>query len=394
MLVFVGRTLGTLFSRVGVPEVVGEVLAGVFFGPMALGGVIRVFGGPLIELNDLMLAFSQMSAVIILFAAGLEFTFAEFRRAGFASLVVGAAGVAVPFMLGYQAMILLGFDWTVAMLVGAVLSATSIAVTVRVLEDLRQQHTDEAKIMVNAAVIDDVLGLAVLSVVASIVLGGGSPTLGRILMATVEAIVIWFVMLVVAVQVLPRIVKVTTYWRSPGSIEALATAFAFGLAALAVVVGLSPVVGAFAAGMALAGSHVIQQIHEYVGKLKLIFGPLFFAVIGTYLDLRQIMSVDILLVILAVSVAIVSKVLGCGIPAALFLKSRWKGLRVGLGMVSRGEVGFIVLGIGLTSAIIEQDVYSAMLLVVLATTIVSPILLKSALKRGSGTAVPAALETP
>lgn len=138
VLVFVARALATLFSRVGIPEVVGEVSAGILFGPMALGGMITIFRGPLIEPNELLLAFSQIGGVIILFAAGLEFTFAEFRRAGVASFAVGSAGVVVPFLLGYQSALVLGFAWPVAVLVGAALSATSIAVTVRVLEDLGQ----------------------------------------------------------------------------------------------------------------------------------------------------------------------------------------------------------------------------------------------------------------
>lgn len=173
----------------------------------------------------------------------------------------------------------------------------------------------------------------------------------------------------------------TTYWRAGGTVEAVATASAFGLAAMAVVVGLSPVVGAFAAGMALAGSHVIRQIHEFVDKLKLIFGPLFFALIGTYLDVRQVFDIDILVILLAVAVAVVSKIAGCGLPTALFLKSRQKGLRVGIGMVSRGEVGFVILGIGLTNAIIEQSLYSGMLVVVMATTIISPTLLRRSFRR-------------
>ncbi|MAG11267.1 MAG: sodium:proton exchanger [Parcubacteria group bacterium] len=379
LLVFIARVLGTVFKHFKLPEVVGEVIAGMIFGPTALGGAIYVLDAPLIEHNELLTAFSVMGGIIILFAAGLEFTFADFRKAGVAAFVIGAAGVIVPFFLGfYGSTLILGFEWPAAALVGATLTATSIAITIRVLEELKVNHTAEAKIMVNAAMIDDVLALAVLGVIASIVQGGTVPDPVQIIGVTVAAVGIWFVMLVAAVFILPRVVKVTTLWKSEGVVEPLATALAFGLAALAAIVGLSPIVGAFAAGMALAGSHAIHQIREYIDKLKLIFGPLFFAVVGSLFDLREVLSVDFGVVILITTLAIVSKLIGAGLPAMKLLKDRQKGYRVGLGMISRGEVGFIIAGLALANNIFDQGTYSAVLLAVMITTIVSPIWLRRA----------------
>jgi Kef-type K+ transport system membrane component KefB len=376
VLVFAARVLGTLFVKIKLPEVVGEILAGVVLGPLALGGIVQVFGRPLIELNDLMLAFAEMGAIIILFAAGLEFTFSDFRKAGGPSFSVGAVGVVVPFFLGYQVSLTIGFQWGTAMLIGAALSATSIAVTVRVLEDLGQYHTKEGKIMVNAAMIDDVLGLAVLAVVTSATIGGQIPSFARIAYVTIGSLAIWILILVIAAMIFPRVVNVATLWKSEGTVEALSVGLCFGTSAAAFGLGLSPVVGAFAAGMGLAESKAILMIKDFISKLKLVFGPLFFAVLGAYLNIRGLWDINILLVLAIGAVAIVSKVIGCGIPALVFLKNRRSALQIGVGMVSRGEVGFIILGIGLTSQILNQSTYSAMLIVILLTTIISPLLLK------------------
>jgi len=380
VLVFFGKILGVLFKRLRVPEVVGEVSAGIIFGPQALGGYIFFLGEPLIDLNDLMLAFSRFGGIIVLFSAGLEFTFADLRRTGLASFVTGLTGVVLPFLLGYQVTLLLGFTWAEAMLIGATLSATSIAITVRTLEELGKHRTKEGSIMINAAMVDDVLALAVLSVVTSVILGGESPTASRFLIVTAKSMVIWLFMLVVAVTILPRVFDITA-WALPsaeGTMEVLATTSCFGLAVLSATFGLSPIVGAFAAGIAIAGTHAILQVKEYIGKIKIIFGPLFFAVIGTYFDLGQIFNINALLVIVVLIVALLSKIIGCGLPGMFFTKSRSEGLRIGLGMISRGEVGFIVAGVGLASGVLGQDIYSAIILVIFGTTIISPILLRRA----------------
>lgn len=377
VLVFVARTLASVCLRLKVPEVIGEVTAGIVVGPFALGGVIRLFNGPLVASDDeLLQAFALIGGMIILFAAGLEFTFAEFRASGLPSFVVGALGVGIPFALGYWVPLIFGFPWQTAMLVGATLTATSIALTVRTLEELNQIRSEEARIMVNAAVIDDVLGLAVFAVIISIFQLGVVPSASEILFKVVQVTILWFSLLIVAVVLIPRFIKLAARWPAQGSVEAGATAACFGSAAAAAGIGLSPVVGAFAAGMALAESHLIGKVKEYVEKLKLIFAPLFFAVVGTFLDPSKIVNVSLGLFLVLVSVAIISKVVACGVPAGYFLKDADRGLRVGIGMASRGEVGFVIAALGLTSGVILEDVYAALVAVILATTLFSPILLR------------------
>ena len=158
--------------------------------------------------------------------------------------------------------------------------------------------------------------------------------------------------------------------------EGITTASFFGAAALAGSLGLSPIVGAFAVGMALSTAKVFEKIEHYIEKVGLIFAPLFFAIIGAQVDLRAV-NLEILIISgILIAVAVATKLLGCGLPAMLFLKSKAQGMRVGIGMISRGEVGLIVAGVGVTSGILQSDVYSTIVIMVAVTTIITPIWLK------------------
>ena len=168
-LVLPAMLFGKVCKHFKISEIVGFVLAGVFLGPFALGGMIPFFEKPIVDLNEVMLSLWQISGIIILFSAGLHFTFHDLIKAGYRSVVVGIMGVVAPLALGFYVSSLFGFDWTVSVIIGATLSATSIVVAVTILEELKKEKTDEGNILVNAAVLDDILGLAVLSAVISLV---------------------------------------------------------------------------------------------------------------------------------------------------------------------------------------------------------------------------------
>lgn len=372
LLVFIARVFAALVKKVRVPEVVGLILAGVVFGPYALGGYINLFGRPMVEFNELTEAFSEMGAVLVLFAAGLEFSYADLRKTGGPSFLIGGVGVIIPFFLGYEVSLILGLGWATALIVGAALTATSVAVTVEVLKEIGQLNSVEGRVIVNAAVVDDVLGLAVLAVVASVGLSGVEITLGKLLYVVAISISLWLAMLLIAGLIFPRVVSLASVWKAKGTVEALATGLCFATAAAAYAVGLSPIVGAFAAGMALAGSKAVLQISEFVSNLELVFGPIFFASIGAYVKPSSLLNLNVLLFLVMGFIAILSKIIGCGLPALLIYKDRRIASRVGIGMVSRGEVGFIILGIGLSKALLDTTTYSALLLVVLFTTIITP----------------------
>ena len=381
LLVFFAKILAGVFSRLGVPAVLGELSSGIIFGPYALGGLIVVFGHKLIELSEVVLVFAEIGAVLILFTAGLEMTFAEFKAAGLKSFIVGGMGVILPFFSGFYLTLLMGHQFAEALIVGAALTATSIAITVKVLEELGKSRDPDGKLMINAAVVDDVLGIAVLAVVVSVVKTGMTPSFIDVTWKLVTILVLWFALLVGVVVVVPRFMKMLPAWKVEGTDEAAATFVCFGSASLATVLGLSPIVGAYAAGMALAGSKSLRTIRGYIEKINMIFAPIFFAVIGASLDVSGLTSTALFLLLLLLAVAILSKLIGCGLPAGILTKSRKSGWRIGVGMTSRGEVGLVISGIGLTSGVIGQDVYAALVGTMILTTVVSPILLKSAYRK-------------
>jgi Kef-type K+ transport system membrane component KefB len=186
------------------------------------------------------------------------------------------------------------------------------------------------------------------------------------------------VLLIGAIIIIPRIVNAERLWKARGSIEGIVTASFFGASAIAAAVGLSPIVGAFSVGMAVASTKIIKRVEEYVDKLEIIFAPLFFAIIGAQVNLTGV-NLDVLfLSAIVVAVAIFSKLVGCGLPAMMFLREKSKAMKVGIGMISRGEVGLIVAGIGVTSGALSSNIYTTVIIMVAITTLITPVWLKKA----------------
>jgi len=385
ILVAFAKILAGLMARLDMPEVLGELFAGMVLGPFALGS-LQIWGEPLVAFNEHVLAFAEIGAILILFVAGLEVGFAQFRALGSQSLVIGACGVLVPFLLGVYVVLVVPLpptDLPGALIVGAALTATSIAITMRTLEELGALDSIEGRLMINAAVIDDVLGLIVLSIVISIITTGVTPSPAETSWVLLRTLGLWLGLLLSVVYIGSRLLTFSRKWVAGGTIEMAATALCFGSAALSAAIGLHPIVGAFSAGMAIAESKVLAQVREYIGKVSLIFSPIFFAVIGARLNLWALTPMSIYGMLLILAIAIISKVVGCGIPAALVTRSSKIGARVGVGMISRGEVGLIVGGIGLTAGAINQDVYAQIVAMAVITTIVTPILLRHSFRRPS-----------
>jgi Kef-type K+ transport system membrane component KefB len=234
--------------------------------------------------------------------------------------------------------------------------------------------------MVSAAVVDDVLGLAILGVIVSFISTSTPISALSVLVVVSTSLALWLAMTVFSAIVLPRIINLTSKG-SEATVEAAATASCFGASALAAYLGLSPIVGAFAAGMAVASSTTIEKIRDYTKKISIIFSPVFFGLAGAAFDVRSFITSDwffYVFFIAIVMVAIISKMIGCGLPAAFFLKDRSKGARVGYGMISRGEVGLIVAGVAISAGAITQSTYAAILGMIMITTVLAPILLRRA----------------
>jgi Kef-type K+ transport system membrane component KefB len=274
---------------------------------------------------------------------------------------------------------LYGLEALETLLIATALTATSIAISIQVLSSLGKMQTKEARLILGAAIVDDILAIAVLSVVLTMVqTGNTTPDIMEITFLILKILGLFVAILLGSILIVPRILHREKLWKSQGSIEGITTAIFFGGAGIAALVGLSPIVGAFGIGMAVANTRLIKQVEEYVHKLQIIFAPLFFAIIGAQVDLRGI-NLDVLLIAgILVFIAIVTKMFGCGLPSLIFLKDKSKAMRVGIGMVSRGEVGLIVAGVGATSGVISGDVYTAIIVMVAVTTIITPIWLKKA----------------
>lgn len=384
ILLFTAKIFAEIFQRIKQPVVLGELLAGIIVGPYALGGLPLFDGQPLVVLDETIKYVGELSAIIILFIAGLEITPREFLRGGAASFTVGTLGVIVPFFVGFIVLSLYGLGTLETLLIATALTATSIAISIQVLSELGRMQSKEARLILGAAIVDDILAIAILSVVVTMVQSGDIiPSITDIAFLILKILGLFAVLLVGAVLIIPRILHREKLWRSKGSIEGITTAIFFGIAGIAAYVGLSPIVGAFAAGMAVASTRLIKQVEEYAQKLQFIFAPLFFAIIGAQVDLRGI-NLDVLFIAgIIISIAVLSKLVGCGLPSMLFLKDKTKSMRVGIGMVSRGEVGLIVAGVGVTSGVLSTDVYTSIILMVAVTTIITPIWLKKSYKEKS-----------
>jgi Kef-type K+ transport system membrane component KefB len=382
VLLFAAKIFAELFARLKLPIVLGELVAGIIVGPFALGGLPLFNGEPLVVLDETVKHIGEISAIVILFIAGLEITPREFLRGGAASFTVGSLGVIVPFFVGYYVFTLYGLAALESVLVATALTATSIAISVQVLSELGKMQTKEARLILGAAIVDDILAITALSVVTTMVqTGNTAPDILEITFLILKILGLFVVLLVGAVILVPRILHVERLWRSEGSVEGITTAAFFGAAGIAAFIGLSPIVGAFSVGMAVASTRVIKQIGEYVSKLEIIFAPLFFAIIGAQVDLRGI-NLDVLyLAGLIVAIAIITKLIGCGLPSILFLKDRTKAMKVGIGMISRGEVGLIIAGLGVSSGVLASDTYTSIIIMVAATTIITPIWLKIVYKK-------------
>ena len=211
--------------------------------------------------------------------------------------------------------------------------------------------------------------------------GNMAPSFIDITFLILKILGIFVVLLLGAIIIVPRIVNSERLWKARGSIEGIVTASFFGASAIAAAVGLSPIVGAFSVGMAVASTKIIKRVEEYVDKLEIIFAPLFFAIIGAQVNLTGVNIEVLMLSAIIIVVAIVSKLAGCGIPALLFLKNKSKAMKVGIGMISRGEVGLIVAGIGVSSGALSSNIYTTVIIMVAVTTLITPVWLKRAYRK-------------
>ena len=374
------KLFGEAAERIGQPAVLGELLAGVLLGGSALG--IVPAGGPEAEVIHVL---AELGVLLLLFEIGLETDLREMFRVGPAALAVAVVGITLPFAFGFlywryvpHATSGSGDLTTAAIFVGATLTATSVGITARVLSDLGRMRTVEARIIIGAAVIDDVLGLVILSVVSAVAAGASVSLLG---ISRTLAIAVGFLVVAVVIGrfLAPRLFDVIVRMRVRYVLVVASVAFALGLAALAGLVGSALIIGAFAAGLILSGTNQFDTIEHEVRPVASIFTPIFFVSVGSSLNLALLNPSTpearaTLLMAGAITVLAVIGKIAAGWAAPW---TRFRRLVVGVGMVPRGEVGLIFADIGRRSGVLGDEAFGAILLMVMVTTFIAPPALKA-----------------
>lgn len=363
------KLAGEGMERLGQTAVLGELLAGVIIGPGVLG---------LVKPSEILTVLAELGVIILLFEIGLESDLSELLRAGVQSTVVALVGIACPFVAGYALATASGQTPVTAIFLGATLTATSVGITARVLADLGRLQDLAAKVVLGAAVLDDILGLVILAVVTGIA-QTGTVSVGAVVAILAKALVFLVLAIVLGIRFAPTLLAWVGQMRVRGSLIVASLVFCVLLAALSESIGLATIIGAFAAGLILAKTERRANIEDTLRPVSDILVPVFFVTVGMKVDPGALnpfgpqgwtgLAVTGLLTV----VAVVSK-LAAGLGVYRQGVRRWP---VGVGMVPRGEVGLIFAGIGLDAKVIDANLYAAVVAMVMVSTFIVPPWLKA-----------------
>jgi Kef-type K+ transport system membrane component KefB len=396
-MLIIAKLGGELFERLKQPAVLGELIGGIIIGNLVLVGFTAA--EPL-KSNEIIAGIAEIGVIILLFEVGLESNLKEMMEVGWSSLLVAVFGVIVPFFLGWgvSAYFLPGESRLVHVFIGATLCATSVGITARVFKDLARLATREARIILGAAVIDDVLGLMILAVVAGAIKAtatGASLSLMTVALVAVKSLAFLIGSIVIGQFVVPRLLRGAGRLESEGVLLTVAISFCLFLSWASAKVGLAPIVGAFAAGLVLDEVHYQpkserkeRDLHDLLRPASIVLVPVFFVLMGMKVDLRYFAHLDLLGFALALTLA---AVIGKQICSLGVIERGTNRLAIGLGMIPRGEVGLIFAGIGaslvlpnaagVSQPVISAATFGAVVIMVIVTTLVTPPLLKWSLSK-------------
>ncbi|HYI95284.1 MAG TPA: cation:proton antiporter [Bryobacteraceae bacterium] len=370
MLIVFGaaKLLGEIFERMRQPAIVGEILAGAIVGPSVLGWI---------QPNEVLTALSELGVMFLLFRVGLEVKASELMQVGGTAVTVAVLGVLAPLGLGWSIMQAWGYPQVESFFVGAAMVATSVGITAQVLAAKGLLHLQSSKIILGAAVIDDILGLIVLAIVSSA--AKGQLRVFEILATAVAAVGFTVIVAKWGTTAMQRFVpKAESRMKASEAQFNVALVLLFALSVLAIYAGVAAIIGAFLAGMALAES-VSHRVHDLTHGITEMLVPFFLAGIGLHLDVAAFADQRLLILAIVILIAaVLSKLIGCGV-GAIGLGSK-EMIRIGCGMVPRGEVGMVVAQLGLSMQVIEKPVYAVVVFMAVATTLVAPALLNMAYK--------------
>lgn len=359
------KTGGIISRKLKMPEVLGALMAGVILGPAILN---------LIPYEDNLKLLSNLGVILLMFLAGLETNVEQFKKAGKSSLVIALLGIVVPLIIGTFSAFLFYKDIFVNLFVGVILTATSVSITVQTLTEMGKLNTKAGINILGAAVIDDILGLILISILLSLRSEGS----GNSLITTIAAISVFCLISVLAIIFLPKHINRLVNGRQPSrTLLTFSLAAAFVIAFAAECLGIAAITGAYLCGLLFSQLRQREYLEKNVKAISSGFlSPIFFASVGLEADVNGISKKVILITAVMFGAAVLGKVAGCAFGARIFKMSKSEALQIGVGMISRGEVAIITANIGLQKHIISQEVFLPTILVVLLTTIITPILLK------------------
>ena len=397
LMLLIAKLGGELFSKFNQPAVLGELIGGMLVGSLSLFGFSSIEH---LRIDAIIGALAEIGVIILLFEVGLESDLREMVEVGWSSLLVAALGVVFPFFLGWgvAAWFLPGEAMLGHLFIGATLCATSVGITARVLKDMARLQTREARIILGAAVIDDVMGLLILAVVAGAIkasAAGEALALSSVIIIAAKSVAFLVGAILVGQFVVPHFFRGAGRFESRGVLVASAIAFCFLMAWASARVGLAPIVGAFAAGMVLDEVHFEsfvkrgeQRLHQLLAPVSALFVPIFFVLMGLKVDLRVFGQFGVLGLAVALTTAAVISKQVCALGV---IERGVNRIAVGLGMIPRGEVGLIFAGIGATlllpnaqgvsEPVIGPETFGAVVVMVIITTLITPPVLKWSLER-------------
>jgi Kef-type K+ transport system membrane component KefB len=366
------KIMAEIFERLKQPAVVGEILAGVIIGPSLLGWVAP---------SDLISILAEIGVIFLLFTVGLETKPQSIFRVGKRAALVGVFGVILPFVAGYFIAMAWDGSFVEAMFIGAAMVATSVGITARVLGSMGLLDTETSRIILGAAVIDDILGLIILSLVSAV--SQGNVSYGGIAATAIAAVLFTAFVALIGSRVMTRLAPSVERLRLSKPFFNIGLILCLGLSVASIYVGVAAIIGAFLAGMALAeATEGNDKMHRLTSGITEFLVPFFLVNIGIQLDLAVFrdMSVVVLAIVITIA-AVITKFVGCAIGA--WGMSRREMAQIGVGMVPRGEVGIVVAQIGLGLGVISGQFFASVLFMAVATTLIAPPLIKMLYAKGS-----------
>lgn len=385
-LILLAGIAGLVCERIRIPPVIGEILVGIVIGNTALFGLLKLGSD-----QEVFQVFKELGVVFLLFAIGLETPFSELRKIGHTAMAVAVLGVLFPFIGGYALTSGLGFGHIEAIFVATALVATSVGITARVLKDMNLTQTIESRVIIGAAVIDDILGMIVLAGAIGISAGGASG-LADALVVVLEGVFFVLLVIIVGGMIIPKARQMKETTKTARSINdrsghrrvdaiGVALIVCLGLSFAASYLGLAAIIGAFLAGMIFAEFRDKWPVEEGFEPINRLFVPFFFLFVGISVNLNSFGGV-LWMAVLITLLAMATKIVGCGLGARK-LGSKSAAI-VGVGMMPRGEVGIIVASIGLSMAAIPSGTFAIVVFMAIATTMAAPPLLAWTFKRKIG----------